>query len=125
MTTTPTTRTFTITENQTGILNNLASANDSLSGALTHLAARVKEQQERVSAGHSLVGFGSDLLGQPNREVQHYGSVREALIQAAVTSGIDVRVVSHALGYDVESRYRRARYFTVGQTVTVETELEA
>ena len=69
-----------LTARQAHHLNRLASTCASLYRAAQDLNRRTTEIAERVAAGQHLEGFGHDVLGQCGREVQHYASMREALI---------------------------------------------
>lgn len=122
MTTETTTKTDPLTEAQASILNSLARATDGLNRGLSDLAARVHEQQQRVDLRQHLEGFDSDVLGQAARKVQHHGSERAAFLAAAVASGIHDAVVLEALGYDVEARVRRPKFFSAGYSLDLASE---
>lgn len=77
---TTTASTTTLQALQAHALNHLADTCANLVKAANDLTQRTADIAERASKGHHLTGFGHDVLGQPGREVQHYASMREALI---------------------------------------------
>lgn len=116
------TTTTPLTSGQAELLNDLARNNEALRRALLDLTKRVDEHLTNLDARQHLAGFGSDVLGQPGREVQHGATVRATLITAAFRAGVAEPVILEALGYDVEgttTRHRRARYFQPGYTLEI------
>lgn len=96
-----------LTDAQAAHLNRLSNASHHLRSSLADLGKRTAELLDRAEQGLHMVGFDSDLLGQPGREAQHYASVRAALLQVGGL-GIDddllLRAItatgSHAMPYN-------------------------
>lgn len=100
--------TYTINDSQASHLNAISAASTSLRKAARDLQQRATEIVERADAGHMMTGFDSDILGQPGREVQHYVSVRDALVRVhmEIPEELIVRAMTASGRYSMPYHFR-------------------
>lgn len=105
----------TLTVTQAHSLNQLHSACNDLLKATRDLKRELETIEERVVAGHHLPGFDSDVLGQNGREVQHYASVRRALINSGAFYDLDGEWITIACA--AKTGFRDRLFFSEGDTL--------